>query len=252
MGTSEFGSSFFAFLCTFVDIDDCTVFVLQRDDSPTWLIAEGKNDRAVAARQAAEQYVNRYYLRDPNVNALRDDLRGRGTALRFVHRDFISDSDYRERFYDRIDIQEKVSALTRFDGGYLYSNFYRSADHEHFDEAQIAVLRETSKFALGCLKKHLKLIGHLPSGKDRKSRLGTIYCLLTTREGARLTEREADVCARIVLGMSTTGIAMDLGISKNTAATLRKRAYNRLGISSQNELFAVCLEGMACRPRRNS
>jgi DNA-binding CsgD family transcriptional regulator len=63
-------------------------------------------------------------------------------------------------------------------------------------------------------------------------------------EGARLTEREADVCARIVLGMSTTGIALDLRISKNTVATLRKRAYDRLGISSQNELFAICLGGL--------
>jgi DNA-binding CsgD family transcriptional regulator len=250
LGTRHFGRSFFAFLRTFIDIDDCTVFVLPRDDNPMWLIAEGKNNRAVAARQAAEQYVSDFYPRDPNIDTLRDALCGRATALRFVHRDSIRDSDYRARFYDEIDIREKVAVLTRFDGGHLYSNFYRSASHEHFDDAQIAVVRQISRLTLSCLKKHLKFIGRLPKGRDRESKLRAVYRLLTKREGARLTEREADVCARIILGMSTTGIALDLRISDNTVATLRKRAYDRLGISSQNELFAFCLEDMIGSPSK--
>lgn len=251
LGTTEFSRSFFAFLCTFIDIDDCTVFLIRREDHPSWLIAEGKNERAVAAQLAAEQYVKHYYARDPNIDLLRSELRGRVTALRFVHRDSIKDSGYRARFFDEIDIQEKVSVLTRFQGGYLYSNFYRSAKHEHFDEAQIATLSEISRLTLSCLKKHLASVGHLPKGRDRESRLRAVYSLLTMHQGARLTEREADVCARIVLGMSTTGIALDLRVSENTVATLRKRAYERLGISSQNELFAICLEGMVDSPGMN-
>jgi hypothetical protein len=135
LGTSEFSQSHFAFLCAFIDIDDCTVFVLSRDDNPSWLIAEGKNDRTEAARLAAEQYVRHYHRRHPNFDKLRNELRGRATAHCFVHRDSIDDRDYRTRFYDEIDIQEKVSVLARFRRGYLYSNFYRSARHEHFDEA---------------------------------------------------------------------------------------------------------------------
>lgn len=251
LGTTEFSRSFFAFLCAFIDIDDCTVFLFRREDHPSWLIAEGKNERAIAAQLAAEQYVKHYYARDPNIDQLRNQLRGRVTAHRFVHRDSIKDNDYRARFFDEIDIQEKVSVLTRFRGGYLYSNFYRSAKHEHFDEEQIAALSEISRLTLSCLKKHLALVGHLPKGRDREGRLRAVYSLLTMRQGARLTEREADVCARIVLGMSTTGIALDLRVSENTVATLRKRAYERLGISSQNELFAICLEGIVGSPGMN-
>jgi len=53
-----------------------------------------------------------------------------------------------------------------------------------------------------------------------------------------LTQREADVCAAIALGYTTLGIGLNLGISVNTVATHRKRAYAKLGISCQNELFA--------------
>ena len=58
---------------------------------------------------------------------------------------------------------------------------------------------------------------------------------------AILSEREASVCTGIILGMTSEGIALDLGISVNTVRTYRKRAYARLMISSQNELMKLIL-----------
>jgi DNA-binding CsgD family transcriptional regulator len=43
--------------------------------------------------------------------------------------------------------------------------------------------------------------------------------------------------------MSSDAIALELGITPNSAVTYRKRAYSRLGIASQNELFALCYFG---------
>lgn len=244
LGTSKFGNSFFSFLNAFIDVDDCTVFVIPRDDNPTCLVAEGKNNRAITARTAAEQYVSRYHSRDTNITSLLDDLHGSAIALRYVHKDSIPDHDYRMKFYDGIDIQEKVSVLTRFDKGYLYSNFYRSPKHEHFDDDHIMVIREISRIAVSCLKKHLSFMPSHSTAMTRESRLDQVYRLLTTRESVQLTPREADICARIILGYSTTAIALDLDITENTVSTLRKRAYDRLDICSQNELFALCLEGL--------
>ena len=62
-----------------------------------------------------------------------------------------------------------------------------------------------------------------------------------TRIETNLTQREKEVCARILLGMSSEGIGLDLGIKMQSVLTYRKRAYARLNISSQNELFALCL-----------
>jgi DNA-binding CsgD family transcriptional regulator len=52
-----------------------------------------------------------------------------------------------------------------------------------------------------------------------------------------LSGRELDVCMLIAVGLSSEGIGLELGISLNTVLTYRKRAYARLGISSQNELL---------------
>jgi DNA-binding CsgD family transcriptional regulator len=54
-----------------------------------------------------------------------------------------------------------------------------------------------------------------------------------------LTPREIDVCARALLGMTAEGTALDLDIKKSSVVTYRKRSYERLGISSQHELFRL-------------
>jgi DNA-binding CsgD family transcriptional regulator len=54
-----------------------------------------------------------------------------------------------------------------------------------------------------------------------------------------LTPRELDVCARTLIGLTAEGIALDLNIKKSSVFTYRKRAYARLGISSQNQLFRL-------------
>lgn len=244
LGSDTFGKCFFTFLNTCIDIDDCTVFVMPTDSSPKCLVAEGKSDRAIAARRAAQEYVNHYFSVDPNLSRLREAIRGKSQVLRYVHRDSIPNVFYRSKFFDGYDIEEKVSLLTRLEGGYLYTNFYRAPNHKHFDEEQIEAVKEISRFAISCLRKHMIYCAHSLSVDGRQNRLHAIYRLLTVREGSHLTAREADVCARIILGLSTTAIALELGVTKNTVSTIRRRAYERLGICSQNELFELCLRGL--------
>jgi DNA-binding CsgD family transcriptional regulator len=54
-----------------------------------------------------------------------------------------------------------------------------------------------------------------------------------------MTQRELDVCARTLIGLTAEGIAIDLNIKKTSVLTYRKRAYARLGISSQTQLFRL-------------
>jgi len=64
---------------------------------------------------------------------------------------------------------------------------------------------------------------------------------------------EAAVCARIVTGYSNEAIALDLGISFHSVRTYRKRAYAKLNVTSQNELFAQVLNAgvRGTMPRQN-
>jgi DNA-binding CsgD family transcriptional regulator len=56
---------------------------------------------------------------------------------------------------------------------------------------------------------------------------------------AGLTRRELSVCALALVGMTIEGSALELNVKKSTIITYRKRAYERLGISSLNELFSI-------------
>jgi DNA-binding CsgD family transcriptional regulator len=56
-----------------------------------------------------------------------------------------------------------------------------------------------------------------------------------------LSSREAAVCARIVTGYSNEAIALDLDLSFHSVRTYRRRAYAKLQVTSQNELFALIL-----------
>ena len=59
---------------------------------------------------------------------------------------------------------------------------------------------------------------------------------------ARLTKREAEVCASIMLGYTSFAIGERLGISAGTVATHRKHAYAKLGVCSQAELFGKYID----------
>ena len=55
--------------------------------------------------------------------------------------------------------------------------------------------------------------------------------------GESLTSREAAVGARYLYGVSTHGIAADLGIGTETVVMYRKRLYERLSIYCHRELL---------------
>ena|ERR1700722_11823487 len=79
---------------------------------------------------------------------------------------------------------------------------------------------------------------HEVSKQADRERLYRDVCDVLFNSGHGLTPREAEVCASIVLGSKVAGTSCNLNISTHTVTTHRKRAYSKLGIGSQNELFA--------------
>ena len=59
------------------------------------------------------------------------------------------------------------------------------------------------------------------------------------REGFRLTEREAQVCALIASGRNKTAVAEYLALSENTVRTHSKNAYAKLGVHTKEELVEL-------------
>jgi DNA-binding CsgD family transcriptional regulator len=59
---------------------------------------------------------------------------------------------------------------------------------------------------------------------------------------AQLTVRERSVCLGILTGYTSEAMAINMSISINSVLTYRKRIYEKLGITSQNELFLLVIK----------
>ncbi|MGK5047209.1 helix-turn-helix transcriptional regulator [Janthinobacterium sp. GB4P2] len=61
------------------------------------------------------------------------------------------------------------------------------------------------------------------------------------RHGPQLSKRELDVLRGVLEGLTAVEIAESMGVQPSSVITYQKRAYKCLGISSQRQLFALCL-----------
>ena len=92
---------------------------------------------------------------------------------------------------------------------------------------------------LSLIAKHDRLVGSARATEPGATLLGSVGDIeFRLRElMPSLTPRETEVCARILRGMSTPGIAIDLTLQEDSVATYRKRAYRRLTIGTRFELI---------------
>lgn len=102
-----------------------------------------------------------------------------------------------------------------------------------------AQLNQWGGLLLASVAQHTKMTAASPSNVPSVDSALAILedieqCLVAARQ---FTKREAEVCARVLFGLSSVGIALDLGVSEQTVKSYRKRAYLRLAIGSEREML---------------
>ena len=112
----------------------------------------------------------------------------------------------------------------------------RSSDSAVFSDDAVANLEALASPLLSIVGKHTSAVW------QRRLLLGSLKSLDEIEQAVAaappfLPRREAQVCSRILYGISSLGIALELGVSEETVVTYRKRAYHRLGIGTQRELL---------------
>jgi DNA-binding CsgD family transcriptional regulator len=102
---------------------------------------------------------------------------------------------------------------------------------------------------MACAGKHIAMTAKSAAGMRRKlgsTRRGQTDAVASFEHmlqslNAGLTPRELQVCAHALAGITVAGIATTLGVKDSTVATLRRRAYAKLGVVSLSALFAKCI-----------
>lgn len=177
-------------------------------------------------------YSEHYHNIDPVCDAYSAAPCVSDLAIQRIRPPDISSREFRRRFFDQPGIVERVSIIQRGSNAWRVINVARHRSTGLFSDGELDALVGLARLALPMLPlNRRRSLARLPSTQHTESRLRQLF--------PNLTRREQEVCARATVGMSVEATALDLGIGKTSVMTYRKRAYQRLGISSVHELCAL-------------
>lgn len=214
-------------------VGHCMVFALSRAGAARCLLDAG--NIPIGADLGAA-YAGQFHESDPNRDAMFEGEGGVPIVLpAFAPRMY--GARYRKMFFQDSGIVDKCATAIWTGDTCFYVNFYRVTAQGRFNAVQRERLRTIAP-AIGA-----SVARHFQEGATPEQSLAALFA--TRAPLAGLTRREQEVCRRILAGYSSEAISKGLGISLHSTLTYRKRAYERLGISSQNELFSIVLRLLA-------
>jgi DNA-binding CsgD family transcriptional regulator len=178
-------------------------------------------------------YNRSYHRIDPVCDAYRAAPRAGDVAVQRVRPADIASSGFRQQFFDRPGIVERVSVIQRGGAAWRVINVARHASDGLCSDQEMEAIVGLACLALPMLplNRRTGAPGAPLSVEQFERRFGDFL--------PELSERERQVCARAAVGMTVEATALDLGVAKTTVLTYRQRAYQRLGVTSPFELCAL-------------
>ncbi len=235
IGRPKFEDALLRVLAEVVGADHCTMYCVQ--SISIRVLGGASADGSDHARVQSRRYVRKdVWRRDPlMLQALSGAGENRRPQTLRISSDAIEDDEMR-RILDTTPIRERVLLCSSSNGSAHAISVSRTDQHGSFAAREFNWLAQYSPLLLSMVAKHDAFLSETaaPSSNslnpaDLERRLESWNCGLTLRE--------RQVCARILYGLSTEGVALDLDIGQTSVATYRQRAYTRLGIATRHELF---------------
>ena len=237
VGTPRFETALLAAIGAVAPVDHLTLLTLRPGEGLRALGVASRTSLSVA-RSLTRDYVATHHVRDPNYAELAAGGGTRRVLVRRHDRMRLTDQLYEARFYTTVGIVDKIAFLWQAAEGGYYVNLYRSRAGGSYTREEATRLTELARFVAALVRLH----GGRRLAQARMG--GDLPSLLPSLLSDQLTRREAEVVAGILRGLRTEGIAIELGVKAASVITFRKRAYAKLGIATQAELFAACLRAL--------
>jgi DNA-binding CsgD family transcriptional regulator len=231
LGSGSFGPTLMAYLATLCGADHCAAF--QLDGISLRVVAATSVDPKESAAVQVERYVKQgWWRRDPVMSMVQGDGPSQTPSVVRFDVQSLGDNGLRQAVYPHIS--DRLIAYGRKNNVAFGLSVVRSELHARFSDEDISRLYASANLIVALLAKHADVVLRRASAADALTSLATIENCLANMSA--LPRRELEVCSRILYGMSSCGIALDLGVSEETVKTYRKRAYQRLGIGIEREL----------------
>ncbi|WP_211188363.1 helix-turn-helix transcriptional regulator [Gordonia asplenii] len=243
VGTCEFGASVDEFLRHYVEFDMTCIFAFHPSSTPL-LIHDGYS--ASVSRNALSSYLKGGYLLDPFYVACTSDVGDGLWRMADVAPDefFVSDFAASHEVHPCISdesgtlIEEIGYVVTLADGWRATYSLMRNRCGEQFSDDQFAGLTALAPLLSAAIRRHVELV----SATSSERRPGEIESVLQRAFCDRLTAAQFRVVNLILRGHSSQSVAKELHITEGTAKLHRHNAYQRLGVTSQAELFRMFID----------
>ncbi len=236
IGDADFGNQLITTIRAVSEADHVMAFAFSPNQPPRVVVSAGTLDRE-AAEHAAAAYAGSLYLLDPNCAEIRRSRQGVSTW--FDSSDTESCPHFQETFFDACGVSHAIAFANCQKDIIFYVIAMRVGGHR-FAEGQTWLLTQLGEVLVANIHKHFSYM-HTLKGKNQ---FVIDRVLAEAPAFAMLTPRERRVCLGIMTGYTSESIGANLEISINSVLTYRKRLYEKLEISSQNELFMKVIAAM--------
>jgi DNA-binding CsgD family transcriptional regulator len=197
------------------------------------------------AAELAKDYVTEYHQRDPHFKLAKDQHVDNDAIHPSLDDEY--DPDYRDHFFIQHDLIDKLSITRKIGDHYVYCNFYRIGNSGRFTAQETELFDCILPLITNLIACHFNILRlQRKDDEDAPTARSLVHSVISRKVEPfdSLTARESEVCERILVGFTSTGISLDLGIAESSVNTYRRRAYERLGIATQNELFSLCISAL--------
>lgn len=240
VGTESFASALMQVARSQLAADQVVAFQFATDGQACLILAENAMIGQSVARSLADDYIARHLGLDPSLLAQsRSNQSDRSLIFHSVTYDEIIDEDYREALFERPGLRGKIAILAREPQGLIYINFYRAISRPPFAEDELALLETIAPLLVALIVRHNQIYSLPRPVNDTVQRLMGLIC---EARHARLSAQERLVCGLILAGVTNEGIALELGVSPHSVTSYRRRAFHKLDIATQKELFSLALQ----------
>ncbi|PXW25507.1 helix-turn-helix transcriptional regulator [Paraburkholderia caballeronis] len=219
-------------------VSQCTIFAYEFGNRPrTVSVADHRGGRFL--RDVADTYARLFYVLDGNqqiVTAAPADRPDPSLVLHWQTSADIAHEGYRNAWYSQPDVSDRLSLLLQPAADiWLSVNLYRVRDAGNFLPGEIEFVETLAPLIGHAARHHYALRG--------QSQMGIPQMMLARLRGLcpDLSKRELDALRGVLEGHTAAEIAERMGVKPSSVVTYQKRAYQRLGISSQRQLFALCV-----------
>lgn len=196
------------------------------DGAPQLLGAASR--RPDAARVAGQRYLaHRHHQLDHQLHT--PGLAPGQIALRHQQAASLPSARWREDCYAAVGLASRLSLLLPGEGGCTVLNAYRPADSAVAENDAMHALDRHAALLAALLRRHLEL-AETPVAVAAPAPIDPL---------AALSGRERQVIDAILAGHSAKQAGRALGLSPTSVATYRQRAFTKLGVRRQVELFGL-------------